>query len=113
MAQHRRTALLTGTCLAGATLFALTACNGSGSGSSTPSGKAISSINAGQFSTGTATKDVDAISWSGDYRPLLSLDPVKVPDYPEETAIPNICEPLVRVGADYSLSPGLAESYSF
>ena len=113
MVQHRRTARLAGTCLAGTALLALTACGGNGSGSSTAPGKAISSITAGQVSTGTATKDVDAITWSGDYRPLLSLDPVKVPDYPEETAIPNICEPLIRVAPDYTLSPGLAESYTF
>ncbi|WP_158647257.1 ABC transporter substrate-binding protein [Actinoplanes sp. ATCC 53533] len=113
MAQHRRTARLTGFGLAGAVLLATTACSGSGSGSSTPSGDAISSIGTNQVSTGTATKDVDAVTWSGDYRPLLSLDPVKVPDYPEETAIPNICEPLIRVAPDYSLSPGLAASYTF
>ncbi|HET9655290.1 MAG TPA: ABC transporter substrate-binding protein [Kineosporiaceae bacterium] len=113
MAQHRRIARLTGTCLAGTALLALTACSGGGSGTSTPSGSAISSITADQVTTGTATKDVDAITWSGDYRPLLTLDPVKIADYPEETAIPNICEPLVRVAPDYSLSPGLAESYTF
>jgi peptide/nickel transport system substrate-binding protein len=112
MAHHRRTGWLTGTCLAGTALLALTACGGS-SGTSTPSGSAISSIAASQVTTGTATKDVEAVTWSGDYRPLLSLDPLKIADYPEETAIPNLCEPLVRVAPDYSLSPGLAASYTF
>jgi peptide/nickel transport system substrate-binding protein len=112
MAQHRRTRLITGTCLAGTALLALTACSGSSS-SSTPTGSAISSIAASQVSTGTATKDVDAVTWSGDYRPLLSLDPLKIADYPEETAIPNLCEPLIRVADDYTLSPGLAQSYTF
>ena len=110
MNQHRHPARLAGTCLAGTALLALTACSGSGSPAS---GGAVSAIAAGQASTGTATKDVDTITWSGDYRPLLSLDPVKVEDYPEETAIPNICEPLIRVAPDYSRSPGLAESYTF
>jgi peptide/nickel transport system substrate-binding protein len=113
MAQHRRTRWLSGTCLAGTALIALTGCSGSGSGSSTPSGSAISAIAAAQVTTGTPTKDVEAVTWSGDYRPLLSLDPVKVADYPEETAIPNLCEPLIRVAPDYSLSPGLAQAYSF
>lgn len=112
MAPHRPTRLITGTCLAGTALLALTAC-GSGASSATPSGGAISSIRAAQVSTGTATKDVDAVTWSGDYRPLLSLDPLKVADYPEETAIPNLCEPLLRVAPDYSISPGLASSYTF
>jgi peptide/nickel transport system substrate-binding protein len=113
MAQHRRIVRLTGTCLASTALLALSACGGSGNGSSTPSGSAVASIAATQVSTGTATKDVDAVTWSGDYRPLLSLDPLKVADYPEETVIPNLCEPLVRVADDYSLSPGLAASYTF
>lgn len=123
MAQHRRTARLTGTALAGTALagtalagtalLTLTACGSGGSGSSTPSGSALSSISANQATTGTATKDVDSVTWSGDYRPLLNLDPVKIADYPEETAIPNICEPLIRVEPDYSLSGGLAESYTF
>ncbi len=113
MAPSRRALTLTGICLAGSALLILTACGGSGSSSSTPSGSAISSIAASQVSTGTATKDVDAVTWSGDYRPLISLDPVKLADYPEETIIPNICEPLIRVADDYSLSPGLATSYTF
>jgi peptide/nickel transport system substrate-binding protein len=113
MAQHRRTARLTGTCVAGTALLALTACSGSGSGSVTPSGSAVASIAANQVTTGTATRDVESVTWSGDYRPLLSLDPLKIADYPEETAIPNLCEPLIRVAPDYSLSPGLAESYTF
>ena len=112
MAQQRRTRWLTGTCVAGTALIALTACSGS-SGTSAAPGGAVSSIAASQVITGTATKDVDAVTWSGDYRPLLSLDPVKIPDYPEETAIPNICEPLIRVAPDYSLSAGLAQSFTF
>lgn len=113
MAQHHRSRMITGTCLAGTALLALTACSGSSSSTSTPSGTAIASIAARQVSTGTATQDVDAVTWSGDYRPLLSLDPLRIPDYPEETAIPNICEPLIRVADDYRLSPGLAQSYTF
>jgi peptide/nickel transport system substrate-binding protein len=113
MTQHRRTTRLTGTCLAGTALLALTACSGNGSGASSSSGRAVSSIAATQVTTGTATRDVDSITWSGDYRPLLSLDPLKFADYPEETAIPNLCEPLVRVAPDYALSPGLAASYAF
>jgi len=99
-------------CLAGSVLLALTACSGSGS-SPTPSGSAIATISASQVSTGTARGDVDAVTWSGDYRPLLNLDPLKIADYPEETAIPNLCEPLLRVGDDYKLFPGLAQSYAF
>jgi peptide/nickel transport system substrate-binding protein len=57
--------------------------------------------------TGTATKEVGAVTWYGDYRPVYSLDPLKLADYPEETIIPNLCEPMIRVAPDYKLSPGL------
>jgi hypothetical protein len=96
--------------VAGAALLALTACSGSGSPASSGN---VATIGATQFPTGTATNDVDAITWSGDSRPPLSLDPLKVADYPEGTATPNICESLVRLAPDYSLSSGLAESCAF
>ncbi|HEY6797538.1 MAG TPA: ABC transporter substrate-binding protein, partial [Kineosporiaceae bacterium] len=112
MAPSRSARNLAGTGLAGLALLTLSACGASGSSNPVRTGAAVSPIGR-QVSTGAATKDVDAVTWSGDYRPLISLDPVKLADYPEETAIPNICEPLLRVAADYSLSPGLARSFTF
>ena len=114
MAQHRHTRLIAGTCLTGIATLVLAACSSGGSSTpTTATGGAVSSITASQVTTGTAAKDVDAVTWSGDYRPLISLDPIKIPDYPEETAIPNLCEPLLRVAPDYSTSPGLAASHTF
>jgi peptide/nickel transport system substrate-binding protein len=67
------------------------------------------------FSTSQVTtapgKPVSAITWSGDYRAPYSEDPLTTADYPEETILGNVCESLLRTGADYSLNPGLAESW--
>ncbi|MBZ5737095.1 ABC transporter substrate-binding protein [Nocardioides mangrovi] len=85
-----------------------TACSGSDSDGAAPSGAAVSSIGADQLTTGTASGDLDAVTWYGGYRPVITLDPIGLADYPEETAIPNMCEPLMKVTPDYGLEPGLA-----
>lgn len=77
-----------------------------------PSGPAVVRVAASTPTTGTATGDVDSVTWYGDYRPVVSLDPLKLSDYPEETVIPNLCEPLFRAAPDYTLSPGLAAAYT-
>ncbi|SMD25495.1 ABC transporter substrate-binding protein [Kibdelosporangium aridum] len=63
--------------------------------------------------TGVAKSDVDSVTWYGDYRPLITLDPIKLADYPEQTVIPNICEPLLRMTPGYELQPGLARSATY
>ncbi|WP_017935335.1 ABC transporter substrate-binding protein [Nocardioides sp. Iso805N] len=99
--------------LAGTLTAGLTGCSGGGNDSSGPSGKAVSSIGADQVTTGTASKPVAAVTWDGGYRAPVTLDPIGLADYPEETTIPNMCEPLIRVEPDYSLKPGLATSWKY
>ena len=100
---HRRLALA----LLAPALAATAACSSSGTDAGAgPTGGNISKIAEGKVITGTATKDVDSVTWYGDYRPLYTLDPLKLADYPEETVIPNLCEPMLRVGPDYQISTG-------
>lgn len=95
------------TTVAAAALAALLAgCTGGGSDTSGP----VSNIDKSKVTTGTATGDVGNVTWYGDYRPLYTFDPIKVADTPEETIIPNVCEPMLRVAPDYTLSAG-AVSY--
>ena len=56
-------------------------------------------------------KTTAAVTWSGDYRAPYSEDPLTTADYPEETILGNVCESVLRTGADYSLNPGLASSW--
>ena len=87
--------------------LAAAACSSSGNdGDGAPTGGNITKIAAGKVVTGTATRDVDSVTWYGDYRPLYTLDPVKLADYPEETVIPNLCEPMLRVEPDYTITTG-------
>jgi len=68
----------------------------------------------GNLSTiGAATTAVGNINWYGDYRPPISLDPLALSDYPEETVIPNMCEPLLRVAPDYTITGGLATAADY
>lgn len=112
-AAARRTTAVAGglTCAA----VVLAGCSGASSsnGSGGPSGQAVSTVTATKYTTGTATASLASVTWYGGYRPVLSLDPIVLADYPEETAIPNMCEPLVRVEPDYQLKPGLATSFGF
>ena len=96
--------------LAATLLLAGCSSSTSGSGSANISHPSAN-IQTGQYTTDPAKGPLDSITWSGDYRPPYSLDPLKTADFPEETILGNVCEPLLRTGADYSLNPGLAASY--
>lgn len=63
--------------------------------------------------TPKATGPLDAYTWYGDYRAPYSLDPVRSADYPEATAVANLCDPLVRLTADYEMVPGIATSWTY
>ena len=53
---------------------------------------------------------VDSINWALSTGEPTTLDPVKTGDYSPNTVLMNVCEPLLRMNADYSTSPGLATS---
>ncbi|NUR29448.1 MAG: ABC transporter substrate-binding protein [Catenulispora sp.] len=91
--------------------LALSGCSGkSGGAKNAPAPSA--NISSSQLTTGTANGPLDAVTWSGDYRAPYSLDPLKTADYPEETILGNVCEPLLRTNPDYSLAPGLAKAWT-
>ncbi|MEY9846705.1 ABC transporter substrate-binding protein [Streptacidiphilus sp. MAP5-3] len=99
-------AVLSGTAVA--LLATTTAC--SSGGGSTPDAK--SNFSTAQVTTAPGTKALSSLTWSGDYRAPYSEDPIKTADYPEETILGNVCEPLIRVAADYSMHPGIAKSWT-
>jgi peptide/nickel transport system substrate-binding protein len=53
------------------------------------------------------TKPVASVTWAV-YRDVNSLDPIYAFDYPENTAIPLMCESLLRQAPDGAIGPGLA-----
>ncbi|WP_375503043.1 ABC transporter substrate-binding protein [uncultured Jatrophihabitans sp.] len=106
------TRLVTAACGAASLAILLAACSGSSS-SKSPTGGAVKGASKSTFQIGTAHSSVGNVNWYGDYRPPISLDPLALADYPEETVIPNLCEPLLRVGPNYAITPGLATATDY
>lgn len=109
MTRSRKLAFVFG---ATALTLMMTACGGSSGGGASATGGAVSTVASSASQIGTGAGAVGNVNWYGDYRPPISLDPLKLADYPEETVIPNMCEPVLRVGADYAITPGLASATS-
>ncbi|MGL4255103.1 MAG: ABC transporter substrate-binding protein, partial [Microbacterium sp.] len=53
--------------------------------------------------------DIDSFTWS-IYAEPFSLDYAYAFDYADNQVLANVCESLLRLNPDYSLSPGLAEA---
>lgn len=60
--------------------------------------------------TDAPSGDIDAFSWVS-YAEPYSLDYAYAFDYADNQVLANVCESLLRLNPDYTLSPGLAESY--
>ncbi|GAA5034875.1 ABC transporter substrate-binding protein [Microbacterium fluvii] len=60
--------------------------------------------------TAAPSGDIDTISWA-TYAEPYSLDYAYAFDYADNQILANVCESLLRLNPDYTLSPGLAESY--
>lgn len=55
--------------------------------------------------------NIDSITWAS-YAEPYSLDYAYAFDYADNQVLANMCESLLRLNPDYSLSPGLAESFA-
>ena len=85
---------------------ALTACSGAASGTGAASAN-------WKLTTKTAatTGDIDSYSFAV-YSEPASLDYAYAFDYPDNSVLANVCESLLRLNPDYTLSPSLATSFS-
>ncbi|WP_405943518.1 ABC transporter substrate-binding protein [Streptomyces sp. NBC_00932] len=86
-----------------------TACGGSGTHADTSGSR--SNFSSTQVTTAPGKGRIGNLTWSGDYHAPYSEDPLKTADYPEETILGNVCEPVLRTAPDYSLRPGIAKSW--
>lgn len=102
-----RTTLRTGAVLSA--LLLATACNG-GTPTSTKSGDPLDFSDLAQ-TTPAGKADAGTIKWNLPYEPL-SLDPIKTFNYAENTALANSCESLLRANPDFTVGPGLADSWT-
>ncbi|HEY1106882.1 MAG TPA: ABC transporter substrate-binding protein, partial [Agromyces sp.] len=101
--RRRSVALVAG---AAAALIALTGCT-AGSSDEKPTGSAEWEIT---DTTPAPSGDIDSFTWAS-YAEPYSLDYAYAFDYADNQVLSNVCESLLRLNPDYTLSPGLAESY--
>ena len=94
-------ALAAGAVLALASCSASTAPQGGG-----PSGPKFEIV----AKTSAPTGELDKLTWS-TYAEPFSLDYAYAFDYADNQVLANVCESLVRLNDDMSVSPGLAEKY--
>lgn len=62
--------------------------------------------------TPAAKGEVDKVTWNSTYGELATLDPAKAFNYPENTIVSNLCEPLFQMQPDFSVKPNLATEAS-
>ncbi|WP_241156301.1 ABC transporter substrate-binding protein [Leucobacter chromiireducens] len=99
----RGVALMSGLAIAGLTL---TACSGGGGAASAdPVDWTLTE------QTAAPSGEIDQITWAS-YAEPFSLDYAYAFDYADNQVLANVCESLLRLNADFTLSPGLAESFT-
>lgn len=90
--------------------LALTACSAQGSGSGEGAGTTPLDWKLTD-QTAAPSGDIDQITWAS-YAEPFSLDYAYAFDYADNQVLSNVCESLLRLNPDYTLTPGLAESFS-
>ncbi len=103
---RRRLVLATAAVLAAG--LALAACSPAGSGS--PSAGAHPSFQL-TAQTPSPSGDIDSFTWVS-YSEPYSLDYAYAFDYSDNQVLTNVCESMLRLNPDYTITPGLAESYT-
>ena len=102
--RRRGSAIVAGLAVAG---VALTGC--SAQGGSDPAGTPMDWTLTDQ--TAAPSGDIDQITWAS-YSEPYSLDYAYAFDYADNQVLANVCESLLRLNPDYSLTPSLAESFA-
>jgi peptide/nickel transport system substrate-binding protein len=90
-----------------AAALALAGCAGGGSGAATSAGTSYKLT----ANTLAPSGDIDSFSWVS-YSEPFSLDYAYAFDYSDNQVLSNVCESLLRLKPDWTLEPGLADSYT-
>lgn len=102
--------LIRGSAAALAGLLAVTALAGCGPAGSTDAGSDEPIDWKLTETTAAPSGDIDSFTFAS-YAEPYSLDYAYAFDYADNSVLANVCESLLRLNPDYSLSPGLAESF--
>src|SRR5688500_9027231 len=87
----------------------LTACSGGSAGPGS-AGEGQRDLEELAATTAPATGELDSVTWNLPFGEPASLDPIKAFNYPENTVVANLCEGLMVMEPDYTITPSLAES---
>lgn len=96
-------AALAGTAIAALALVSCASSGGSGS-TAAPTEWELTT------ETPAPSGDIDTVTWAS-YSEPYSLDFAYAFDYADNQVLANVCESLLRLNSDFTLSPGLAESF--
>lgn len=96
-------AALAGTAIAALALVSCASSGGSGS-TAAPTEWELTT------ETPAPSGDIDTVTWAS-YSEPYSLDFAYAFDYADNQVLANVCESLLRLNPDFTLSPGLAESF--
>ena len=96
--------------LAASAVLTLAACSASPGGGAGGGAGAVAPSYEVTANTPAPTGELDKLTWS-TYAEPFSLDYVYAFDYADNQILSNVCESLVRLNDDMSISPGLATKY--
>ena len=97
-------AIVAGSAIAALTLVSCASSGGSGS-TAAPTEWELTT------ETPAPSGDIDTVTWAS-YSEPYSLDYAYAFDYADNQVLANVCESLLRLNPDFTLSPGLAESFA-
>ena len=92
----------------GVAILALTGCAAGGG-----TAESTSPMSMGELAIDTPDPkgELDSASWNLPFGEPASLDPIKAFNYPENTVVANLCEPLLQLKPDFTVAPNLASSF--
>lgn len=102
-------ALVTTSLALSMTLAVASCSSGSGNGDAAADGKDRLAELA--VTTEAASGELESATWNLPFGEPASLDPILAFNYPENTVVANICEGLMMIEPDFSVTPNLAESF--
>lgn len=90
----------------------LTGCAANGAGTSPNATGEPATLNDLLTDTPDPTGELKSATWNLPFGEPASLDPIKAFNYPENTVVANLCEPLLQLKPDFSVVANLAKSFT-
>ena len=96
--------------IAAVAALALAGCSSGNAPGGAPANVALTAEDL-SVTTPAASGPVDVVSWNIPYGEPDTIDPIKAFNYSENTVVANLCESLMRLQPDNTITPALASSF--